>query len=57
MLPAGDETYGFASFVKSGNRLLPRQSTLFLRDVKENLPMKSPSKDSSGSGGIGGSRE
>ncbi|RDL42251.1 uncharacterized protein BP5553_02230 [Venustampulla echinocandica] len=36
MLPDGDDAYGFISFVSSGNRLLPRQTTLPLRNM-ENL--------------------
>lgn len=54
MLPDGDGAYGFVSFVKSGNRLLQRQTTLSLRDTKENLPMTSLLKDQRGLGGSGG---
>jgi hypothetical protein len=45
MLPDKDETYGFVSFVKSGNRLLLHQTKLPLRNEKENLEIVSPPKD------------
>ena len=54
MLPDGDGAYGFVSFVKSGNRLLQRQTALSLRDTKENLSMTSLLKDQRGLGGSGG---
>jgi hypothetical protein len=57
MLPEGDEAYGFVSFVNSGNRLLPRQMALPMRDTKENLPMSPQPKHQRGGGGSGGSRD
>jgi hypothetical protein len=55
MLPDGDDAYSFVSFVKSGNLLLPRQATLSLRDMKENLTMSpKDGRSPGGSGGLGG---
>jgi hypothetical protein len=57
MLPDADGAYGFVSFVKSSNRLLPRLAALPMRDTKENLPMTSSKgqRDPGGSRGFGGS--